>query len=93
MISPLPTGSPGSREPIIATFPGGIFSGLRIMLETLNKHGRTLSANKLREKQLRPLLEKQGIPRGCCHSMHHGAAVRCVLMAVPGSCAKADATQ
>jgi len=33
-----------------------------------------LSADKLREKQLHPLLEKLGIPRGGFHSMRHGAA-------------------
>jgi len=39
-----------------------------------NRHDRPLSANKLREKQLHPLLEKLGIPRGGFHSMRHGAA-------------------
>jgi integrase len=39
-----------------------------------NKRGRALSANKLRAKQLHPLLEKLGIPRGGFHSMRHGAA-------------------
>jgi len=39
-----------------------------------NEHGRPLSANKLREKVLHPLLEKLGIPRGGFHSMRHGAA-------------------
>lgn len=39
-----------------------------------NRDGRPFSANKLREKQLRPLLEKLGIPRGGFHSMRHGAA-------------------
>ena len=36
--------------------------------------GRALSANKLREKLLHPLLVKLGIPRGGFHSMRHGAA-------------------
>jgi len=40
----------------------------------VNRKGRPLSANKLREKQLHPLLEKLGIPRGGFHSMRHGAA-------------------
>jgi integrase len=40
----------------------------------VNRRGRPLSANKLREKQLHPLLEKLGIPRGGFHSMRHGAA-------------------
>jgi integrase len=39
-----------------------------------NKHGRPLSANKLREKVLHPLLEKLKIPRGGFHSLRHGAA-------------------
>jgi integrase len=39
-----------------------------------NGRGRPFSANKLREKQLHPLLEKLGIPRGGFHSMRHGAA-------------------
>ena len=40
----------------------------------VNRHGRPLSANKLREKVLHPLLVKLGIPRGGFHSMRHGAA-------------------
>jgi integrase len=40
----------------------------------VNRNGRPFSANKLREKQLRPLLEKLAIPRGGFHSMRHGAA-------------------
>jgi integrase len=40
----------------------------------VNRKGRPFSANKLREKQLHPLLEKLGIPRGGFHSMRHGAA-------------------
>jgi integrase len=39
-----------------------------------NRNGRPLSANKLREKVLHPLLEKLGIPRGGFHSLRHGAA-------------------
>lgn len=39
-----------------------------------NKRGRSFSANKLREKQLHPLLVALGIPRGGFHSMRHGAA-------------------
>ncbi len=40
----------------------------------VNRNGRPFSANKLREKQLHPLLVKLGIPRGGFHSMRHGAA-------------------
>jgi integrase len=40
----------------------------------VNRDGRPLSANKLREKRLHPLLTKLGIPRGGFHSMRHGAA-------------------
>jgi integrase len=40
----------------------------------VNRCDRPFSANKLREKQLHPLLEKLGIPRGGFHSIRHGAA-------------------
>src|SRR5262249_14109902 len=40
----------------------------------VNRRGRAFSANKLREKQLHPLLEALRIPRGGFHSMRHGAA-------------------
>jgi integrase len=40
----------------------------------INGRGRPFSANKLREKQLHPLLDALGIPRGGFHSMRHGAA-------------------
>lgn len=40
----------------------------------VNKLGRPFSANKLREKQLHPLLDALGIPRGGFHSMRYGAA-------------------
>jgi len=40
----------------------------------VNRRGRPFSANKLREKQLHPLLVKLGIARGGFHSMRHGAA-------------------
>ncbi len=43
-----------------------------------NKRGRALSANKLRAKQLHPLLEKLGIERGGFHSMRHGQPVPCL---------------
>jgi integrase len=39
-----------------------------------NRLGRALSANKLREKQLHPLLEKLGIEKGGFHSIRHGVA-------------------
>ena len=39
-----------------------------------NRRGRPFSANKLREKQLHPLLERFGIERGGFHSMRHGVA-------------------
>jgi integrase len=40
----------------------------------VNRRGRPLSANKLRAKQLHPLLDALGIPRGGFHSTRHGAA-------------------
>jgi integrase len=40
----------------------------------INRRGRPFSANKLREKQLHPLLDALKIPRGGFHSMRHGAA-------------------
>jgi integrase len=40
----------------------------------VNRRGRPFSANKLREKQLHPLLDALEIPRGSFHSMRHGAA-------------------
>ncbi len=40
----------------------------------INRRGRPLSANKLREKQLHPLLDALCIPRGGFHSLRHGAA-------------------
>jgi integrase len=40
----------------------------------VNRRGRPFSANKLREKQLHPLLVKLGIPHGGFHSLRHGAA-------------------
>jgi site-specific recombinase XerD len=40
----------------------------------LNRHGRPFSANKMREKQLHPLLDALKIPRGGFHSIRHGAA-------------------
>ena len=40
----------------------------------VNRCGRPYSANKLREKQLHPLLDALKIPRGGFHSMRHGAA-------------------
>jgi integrase len=38
-----------------------------------NRNGRPYSANKLREKQLHPLLVRLGIPRGGFHAARHGA--------------------
>jgi integrase len=40
----------------------------------VNRCGRPLSANKLRQKHLHPLLAKLGIDRGGFHSLRHGAA-------------------
>jgi integrase len=40
----------------------------------VNRRGRPFSANKLREKQLHPLLVRLGIERGGFHSLRHGAA-------------------
>jgi integrase len=39
-----------------------------------NRRGRPFSANKLREKQLHPLLDRLHIPRGGFHSIRHGVA-------------------
>ena len=39
-----------------------------------NRNGRPFSADKLRERQLHPLLDGLGIPRGGLHSFRHGAA-------------------
>ncbi|MGB8591789.1 MAG: site-specific integrase, partial [Candidatus Acidiferrales bacterium] len=39
----------------------------------VNRRGRPFSANKLREKQLHPLLKKLGVPRGGFHAARHGA--------------------
>jgi integrase len=38
-----------------------------------NRNGRPYSANKLREKQLHPLLVRLGIPGGGFHAARHGA--------------------
>lgn len=38
----------------------------------VNRRGRPYSANKLREQQLHPLLERLGIPRGGFHAARHG---------------------
>ena len=40
----------------------------------VNRRGRPFSANKLREKQLHPLLEKLRIECGGFHALRHGAA-------------------
>jgi len=40
----------------------------------VNRRRRPLSANKLREKHLHPLLAKLGVERGGFHSLRHGAA-------------------
>jgi len=39
-----------------------------------NRRGRPLSANKLREKQLHPLLKELRIEKGGFHSIRHGVA-------------------
>lgn len=39
----------------------------------VNKNGRPYSANKLREKQLHPLLTRLGIPHGGFHAARYGA--------------------
>jgi integrase len=63
--------------------PSQLEARLRTFLQThkgrsdllfVHRRGRPYSANKLREKQLHPLLVKLGIPRGGFHSMRHGAA-------------------
>jgi integrase len=38
-----------------------------------NRNSRPYSANKLREKQLHPILSRLGIPRGGFHAARHGA--------------------
>jgi integrase len=62
--------------------PSQLAARLRIYLRThegktdllfVNRRGRPFSANKLREKQLHPLLVKLGIPRGGFHAARHGA--------------------
>lgn len=40
----------------------------------VNRRGRPFSANKLRERELHPLLDKLGIERGGFHALRHGAA-------------------
>jgi integrase len=40
----------------------------------VNRRGRPLRADKLRERQLHPLLNELGIDKGGFHSMQHGAA-------------------
>jgi integrase len=49
----------------------------------LNRHGRPFSANKIREKQLHPLLDALKIPRGGFHSMRHGASSLLAAGATP----------
>jgi len=62
--------------------PSQLAGRLRSLLQThegktdllfVNRRGRPFSANKLREKQLHPLLVKLGIPRGGFHAARHGA--------------------
>jgi Phage integrase family. len=50
-----------------------VHDGKRELLFT-NRNGRPLSANKLREKYPRPLLDELKIPRGGFHSLRHGVA-------------------
>jgi integrase len=40
----------------------------------VNRRGRPFSANKLRARELHPLLDKLGIARGGFHALRHGAA-------------------
>ena len=40
----------------------------------VNRRGRPFSANKLRTRELHPLLDKLGIERGGFHALRHGAA-------------------
>jgi integrase len=40
----------------------------------VNRRGRPFCADKLREKQLHPLLDALKVPRGGFHGMRHGAA-------------------
>jgi integrase len=44
------------------------------IIRNVRNEGSVASANKLRAKQLHPLLDALGIARGGFHSMRHGAA-------------------
>ena len=72
--------SPASSADV--PMPSQLAARLRVYLRThegktdllfVNRRGRPFSANKLREKQLHPLLVKLGIPRGGFHAARHGA--------------------
>jgi integrase len=43
-----------------------------------NRRGRPFSANKLREKKLRPLLVSLGIPLAGFHAFRHGVATKLI---------------
>jgi hypothetical protein len=48
-----------------------------------NRRGRPFSANKLREKKLRPLLASQRIPLAGFHAFRHGVATTLILCRFP----------
>lgn len=65
---------PMSRELEVRLRAHLLRHGRKSDLLFVNQRGRPFSANKLREKQLHPLLDKLGIERGGFHSLRHGAA-------------------
>jgi integrase-like protein len=73
-LSPVYHGEPGNRtlKELARSYIAITRDLTRVIF--VNGRGRPFSANKLREKQLHPLLDALGIPRGGFHSMRHGAA-------------------
>jgi integrase len=61
---------PPQLEARLQRFLDGQASDTRLLF--VNRNGRPYSANKLREKQLHPLLKKLGIPHGGFHGARHG---------------------
>jgi integrase len=56
----------------------------------VDRHGRPFSANKMREKQLHPLLDRLSIPRGGLHSMRHSAASSLLAAGAPPAVVQAQ---
>jgi len=78
----LPQAAKSQASSADVPMPSQLGARLRSYLQThegktdllfVNRRGRPFSANKLREKQLHPLLVKLGIPRGGFHAARHGA--------------------